>query len=93
MPLLTSWVADWFRAQGYATQVNTPYQGGDLVAHFGQPAAGRHSVQVELNRGLYMNEAAFARSEGFDPLQRALTAFVQDLGHYLRGASGSAERA
>jgi len=90
---LTSWVAEWFRAQGYATQVNTPYQGGDLVAHFGAPASGRHSVQVEINRGLYMNESAFERSSGFDPLQRALTAFVQDLGRYLDAGTAELERA
>ena len=90
---LTSWVAEWFRAQGYATQVNTPYQGGDLVAHFGAPASGRHSVQVEINRGLYMNESAFERSSGFDPLQRALTAFVRDLGRYLDAGTAERERA
>jgi N-formylglutamate deformylase len=90
---LTSWVADWFRAQGYTTQVNVPYQGGDLVAHFGAPASGRHSVQIELNRGLYMHESTFERSAGFDPLQRALTTFVHDLGHRLHGGQDSQERA
>ncbi len=88
---LTSW--DWFRAQGFATQVNTPYQGGDLVAHFGAPASGRHSVQVEINRGLYMHESTFERSAGFEPLQLALTAFVQDLGRHLHDSSDSQERA
>ena len=92
-PVLTSWVAEWFRAQGYATQVNTPYQGGDLVAHFGVPEAGRHSVQIEINRELYMNETAFERSAGFDPLQLTLTAFVQDLGRRLHADSSAEDRA
>ncbi len=90
---LTSWIADWFRAQGYATRVNTPYQGGDLVAHFGAPTSGRHSVQIEINRSLYMHESAFERSPGFEPLERALTAFVQDLGRRLHDGAASEERA
>ena len=31
-PAHTRWVADWFRARGYRTRVNDPYQGGDIVA-------------------------------------------------------------
>lgn len=72
----TEWVASWCREHGFATQVNTPYQGGDLVRAFGRPAEGRHSIQIELNRGLYMDEARFVRAPGFPALQRALTALV-----------------
>ncbi len=79
-PHLTRWAADWFREHGLSAQVNTPYQGGDLVTSFGQPEAGRHSLQIELNRALYMDEARFARTAGFAAIQRTCTAFIGALG-------------
>lgn len=86
-PSLTAWAAAWFREHGFNAQVNTPYQGGDLVASFGVPATGRHSIQIELNRALYMDEARFVRAAGFAAIQRSLTAFVEALGVRL-GAGG-----
>jgi len=85
-PALTAWTAGWFRDHGLTTQVNTPYQGGDLVAHYGAPGSGRHSMQIELNRALYMDEARFERADGFEALQRTLTAFVEALGRRLSAA-------
>lgn len=87
-PALTAWAAAWFREAGLRTQVNDPYQGGDLVATFGAPADGCHSLQVELNRALYMNEIQFTRSETFAAVQSTLTAFCRDVvmnaAHVLR---------
>lgn len=76
-PALTQWAAEWFREAGLRTQVNDPYQGGHLVATFGAPADGRHSLQVELNRALYMDEARFTRSDGFAALQATLADFCR----------------
>ncbi|MEP7381297.1 MAG: N-formylglutamate amidohydrolase [Gemmatimonadota bacterium] len=75
-PAHTRWVADWFRARGYRTRVNDPYQGGDIVACAGDPATGRHSVQVEFNRALYMDEATISRGTRFAELQACCTAFL-----------------
>jgi N-formylglutamate deformylase len=74
-PALTAWATEWFREAGLRTQVNDPYQGGDLVATFGAPADGCHSVQIEVNRALYMDEAGFTRGTGFVALQGTLGAF------------------
>lgn len=94
----TAWVADWFRAHGFDTRVNDPYQGGDLVRTFGQPAQQRHAIQIEINRARYMDEAAVARAPGFDLLQRTLGVFLRDFRAHLRtalaglGAPGGAAR-
>jgi N-formylglutamate deformylase len=78
-PGFTAWAAAWFREHGFNAQVNTPYQGGDLVASFGDPRRGRHSIQIELNRARYMDEARFVRTPGFDAVQRTLARFVHTL--------------
>ena len=41
---------------GYDVKVNDPYKGVELVRAFSDPPAGRHSLQVEVNRRLYMDE-------------------------------------
>ncbi len=84
-PLHTRWVAEWFRRAGLNTQVNDPYQGGDIVARAGAPAEGRHSIQVEFNRALYMDEAAVIRGAHFTELQERCTAFLRDLADYAAG--------
>jgi N-formylglutamate deformylase len=82
-PTHTAWVADWFRAAGFTTQVNDPYQGGNLVALTGDPASRRHSIQIEFNRRLYMHEATCTRAEGLAALTATCSAFARDLAAYI----------
>jgi N-formylglutamate deformylase len=56
------------RGIGYAVSRNKPYAGGFITEHYGNPAAGLHAIQLEINRGLYMDERRFERSDGFDRL-------------------------
>jgi len=53
------------RAQGYSVSRNKPYAGGFITEHYGNPAAGLHAIQLELNRALYMDERRFERSASF----------------------------
>jgi N-formylglutamate amidohydrolase len=46
-----------FEAQGFRTARNTPFAGAFIAQSYGRPSAGRHVVQVELDRSLYMDEA------------------------------------
>jgi N-formylglutamate deformylase len=64
---------------GYSVEINYPYKGVELVRRYGNPAHHRHSVQVEINRKLYMHEDTLAMHEGFDTLQNHLKAMVQQL--------------
>lgn len=83
-PEFTRWVAERFGSYGYAVTVNTPYTGGDIVHTSGAPAQHRHSIQIEINRALYLDEAAFAKHGGFTRLKGHLTLFVQELTQYIR---------
>jgi N-formylglutamate deformylase len=53
------------RDLGYVVSRNKPYAGGFITEHYGNPAAGLHSIQLELNRALYMDERRYERAEGF----------------------------
>lgn len=61
--------------------VNDPYKGVELVRVFGRPAQGRHSLQIEINRKLYMDEVSLRPNEGYARLKsdlRGLTAALVD---------------
>ena len=66
-------------AMGYAVAHNKPYAGGFITEHYGRPARGLHALQIEVNRGLYMNERTYQKSAGFDALARDLQSFAADL--------------
>jgi N-formylglutamate amidohydrolase len=73
---LTRVAAERLKAQGYAVALNKPYAGGYITEHYGRPQAGRHALQVEINRSLYMNETSFDKSPGFERLKRDLEQMV-----------------
>jgi N-formylglutamate deformylase len=62
------------RGLGYAVARNKPYAGGFITEHYGNPSAGFHVVQIEINRALYMDERHFALLPAFDRLSRDLLA-------------------
>jgi N-formylglutamate amidohydrolase len=68
-----------FRARGYRVVRNKPYAGGFITEHYGEPNLGRHALQIEINRALYMNEASLAISAGFPGLVAALEAVVAEV--------------
>src|SRR5215469_12303072 len=53
------------RSLGYTVSRNKPYAGGFITEHYGNPAAGLHAIQLEINRALYMDERRYQRSSTF----------------------------
>ncbi len=63
--IVSETIEDVFRERGYAVSRNKPYAGGFITEHYGNPAAGLHSIQIEINRALYMDERRYERSASF----------------------------
>ncbi|PWE18672.1 N-formylglutamate amidohydrolase [Marinicauda salina] len=66
-----------FRDLGFSVVRNRPYAGGYTTEHYGRPSAGVHVLQVEINRGLYLEEAAVERSARFEAAQAAFSRWIQ----------------
>ncbi|MEP9377509.1 N-formylglutamate amidohydrolase [Aquabacter sp. CN5-332] len=64
-PVITDILERELVARGYAVVRNKPYAGGYITEHYGNPSAGLHAVQIEINRGLYMEEAVYERGADF----------------------------
>lgn len=77
-------VAEAMRRRGLSVAFNDPFKGVALIARIGRPAERRHSLQIELHRGLYMNEATRERSANFGTLQQALAGVSAELADYVR---------
>jgi N-formylglutamate amidohydrolase len=67
-PAVSETVEETLRSLGYSVSRNKPYAGGFITEHYGNPAAGLHSIQLELNRALYMDERRYERSASFAQL-------------------------
>jgi len=62
-------------AKGYRVVRNAPYAGGFTTSHYGAPQGGRHAIQIEINRALYMDERSIDRK----PFLRQLAEDMRDL--------------
>jgi len=78
-PALSRKICDHLAAAGYSVEYNHPYKGVELVRRYGDPAHHRHSIQVEVNRKLYMDEQTLELHAGYEPLKRHLRSMVEML--------------
>ncbi len=78
-------LAETLRMMGYSVRINDPYKGVELVRRYGRPHQSRHSVQLEINRRLYMDETTLERSQpGFRETQMALKKLTDVVVAYAR---------
>ena len=84
-------VAGELRAMGYSVAINAPFRGAELVTRHGLPAEGRHSLQIEINRRLYLDETSVATHQGFDRLKSDLDRLVARLVDFAAAEAEAAE--
>jgi N-formylglutamate amidohydrolase len=83
-PAVIATAESCLRDMGYAVGRNDPYAGGFITRHYGTPSAARHALQIEINRGLYMDELAIAKAPGFAKLAADLGVLVHKLADLSR---------
>ncbi len=75
-PAFTHFVRDTLTGMGFDVAVNHPFKGVELVRAYANPATGRHSLQLEINKRLYMDDSTLAPHAGFAPLQARMMALL-----------------
>ncbi|MBP0629812.1 MULTISPECIES: N-formylglutamate amidohydrolase [unclassified Cupriavidus] len=85
-PGLVDLVERELRGMGYTVARNDPYKGVQLIAQIGRPTERRSSLQIEIRRPLYMDEATRERNAGFDTLQRDLGKVTGQVAAYIRAS-------
>lgn len=83
-PEFTDAVADMLRRMGYRVAINDPYKGVELVRRYGHPARRRHSLQIEINRSLYMDEDTLERNDGYARLKIDIERMIGGIAEFAR---------
>ena len=76
------------RSMGYSVARNAPYAGGHTTRTYGRPKSGFHTLQIEINRKLYMNERSVRKSRNFNIIQRDMGRLTHTLADFVRSRSG-----
>jgi N-formylglutamate deformylase len=76
-------LGDILQQMGYSVAYNNPYKGVEIVRRSGHPRAGFHSVQLEINRALYMNEDTLELTANAALLKRDLDVFMAAIREWI----------
>jgi N-formylglutamate deformylase len=88
----THCVAEAFESLGYRVAINDPYIGQDLLREHGRPDQGCDSLQIELNRRLYLDESTRERSARFERMRDDIDHVLQDIARFIRAEMAAPSR-
>lgn len=72
-------VEEAFRNIGLHVVRNTPFAGAYIAQHYGRPGKGRHALQIEIDRSLYMNEQLIRPNGNFEGFREALKTVISEI--------------
>ena len=82
---ITTETQNAFQRAGFTVARNAPFAGGYITQRYGRPSRGVHAVQIEIDRGLYLDQSMIEPLPGFEELRQRLTAVIADLIDMLAG--------
>ncbi|MEX1109635.1 MAG: N-formylglutamate amidohydrolase [Dongiaceae bacterium] len=83
----TEHVRDCLQAMGHSVALNDPFKGGEIVHRYGRPAEQRHSLQIEIRRGLYMDERRVEKNADFMALRNSINRLLESVAGFARDRS------
>ena len=75
----TDLIVDFLRGLNYSVDINYPYKGMELVKAYSDPLQNKNSVQIEVNRKLYMNEETRKKTDNFKILKKDLEKLINKI--------------
>jgi N-formylglutamate amidohydrolase len=79
-PRIVETARRYLKQRGFVVALNAPYAGGFTTGHYGRPRQGRHALQIEINRAIYMDERNYRRRSGFARLSEEMAGLIARLG-------------
>lgn len=74
---------DGMEKGGFRGEFNRPYAGAFITFNYCQPRKNIYTLQIEVNRGLYMDEQSYQKKPNFQDISRHISQAVVELGHFL----------
>ncbi|HNB27673.1 MAG TPA: N-formylglutamate amidohydrolase [Alphaproteobacteria bacterium] len=88
----TQYVAEVLGGLGYRVALNDPFKGAELVTRFGRPDDSRHSLQIEINRALYMDEDRIEKRPDFVAFKADVERLIAAVADHVRARLPGEER-
>ena len=82
---VTDLVEAAFQTVGFRVARNAPFAGAFIAQSYGRPVSGRHVIQIEVDRSLYMDEARIIPLPEFDTVQRRISQAIGMITAWGRG--------
>lgn len=79
-----------FEREGFVVARNAPFAGGYITQRYGRPSMGLHAIQIEIDRGLYLDQVRLEPLPVFDELRARLGRVVGELAAVASGVAGLA---
>ncbi len=75
---------DTLKSMGYRVYINKIYKGAEIVKKYGNPEHGFNSLQIEINRSIFMNEDKCKKIKNFSKLKTDIDKMIQDVSSYIK---------
>jgi N-formylglutamate deformylase len=89
-PAFTDFAVDSLRGLGHRVAVNHPFKGGYITQSHGRPEDGRHSLQIEINRALYLDLDSLELNSNAEEVRRDLDLFSREFAAFAARSAGLA---
>ncbi len=67
----------------YRVEFNRPYAGAFITFNYCQPRKNIFTMQIEINRSIYMDEQSYQKNQHFQDIAKHLSSSIVNLGHFL----------
>ena len=68
-----------FEDAGFRVSQNIPFSGAYILKNYGKPSINQHAIQIEIDRGLYLNEELVEKSDEYDELKHKLKKVIREI--------------
>lgn len=76
-------IRSFLQSLGYVVTINDPFKGVELIKRHADPIRGKHSLQIEINRALYMDEETGEKNKNYDALKSDIDKLIKYCSAYV----------
>ncbi len=80
---VSAYLKQKLEALDYRAEYNRPYSGAYITFNYCQPRRKIYTLQLEINRQIYMYEKSFKKNNNFQEVSRNISGIITDLGNFL----------
>ncbi len=77
-------MAELLRGMGFSVSINDPFKGVEIVRRHGAPDKKINSIQLEIGRGLFLNETTNEPSENYQHISECLRKLAKGMIDYSK---------